>query len=95
MQQGSINFKIEFKPPCKEEGRSCWVALCPEIDLGTQGDTFEEACSMLKEALEEWFLYYLTLFLTLRLELVRVCGQKFSYTFFGNILFRILFWPRL
>ena len=33
------------------------VALCPEIDLGIQGDTFEESCFMLKEALEEWLKY--------------------------------------
>ena len=57
MQLGSINLKVEFLPPDKEEGRLHWVALCPEIDLGSQGDSFEEACVMIAEALQEWLRF--------------------------------------
>jgi predicted RNase H-like HicB family nuclease len=34
----------------KEEGG--YVALCPELDVASQGDTVEEAVSMLREAVE-------------------------------------------
>ena len=51
---GMVNLKIEFFPPCPEENRIKWVAFCPEIDLGSQGDSFEEACLMLKEAVQVW-----------------------------------------
>ena len=32
-----------------------YVALCPEVDVASQGDTIEEARSNLKEALELFF----------------------------------------
>ena len=32
-----------------------YVALCPEIDIASQGDTVEEARSSLREALELFF----------------------------------------
>jgi predicted RNase H-like HicB family nuclease len=32
-----------------------YVALCPEVDIASQGDTIEEARSNLKEALELFF----------------------------------------
>lgn len=34
----------------KEEGE--YVALCPELDVASQGDSIEEALSNLKEAVE-------------------------------------------
>ena len=36
----------------KDEG---YVALCPEVDIASQGDTIAEARSNLKEALELFF----------------------------------------
>ena len=32
-----------------------YVALCPELDIASQGDTIEEALANLKEALEGFF----------------------------------------
>ena len=32
-----------------------FVALCPELDIASQGDTVEEARAMLKEAVELFF----------------------------------------
>lgn len=37
----------------KEENQ--YVALCPELDIASQGDTVEKARSNLKEALELFF----------------------------------------
>ncbi len=34
-----------------EEGDG-WVALCPELDVASQGDNFEEAKANLREAVE-------------------------------------------
>jgi len=32
-----------------------YVALCPEVDIASQGDTIEQACANLREALELFF----------------------------------------
>jgi predicted RNase H-like HicB family nuclease len=32
-----------------------FVALCPELDVASQGDTIESACENLREALELFF----------------------------------------
>lgn len=32
-----------------------WVALCPELDVASQGDTLEDAKANLKEAVELFF----------------------------------------
>lgn len=32
-----------------------YVALCPKLDMASQGDTVDEACDNLKEALELLF----------------------------------------
>lgn len=54
MESGMVALKVEFLPPSKEEERDCWVARCPEIDLATQGDTYEEAEKNLHDALDGW-----------------------------------------
>ena len=38
-----------------EREENQYVALCPEIDIASQGDTVEKARSNLKEALELFF----------------------------------------
>lgn len=38
-----------------EKEGSGYVALCPEVDVASQGDTIDEARSNLKEALELFF----------------------------------------
>ena len=48
------DFKVEFLPPDPTEMRTKWVAICPEINVGSQGDTFDEACAMIKEAVMAW-----------------------------------------
>ncbi|MBQ9405253.1 MAG: type II toxin-antitoxin system HicB family antitoxin [Desulfovibrio sp.] len=50
-----LALKVEFLPPSQEEERECWVALCPEIDLATQGETFEDAERNMRDALDGWF----------------------------------------
>lgn len=32
-----------------------YVALCPEVDIASQGDSIEQACANLREALELFF----------------------------------------
>ena len=32
-----------------------YVSLCPELDVASQGETIEEACNNLREALELFF----------------------------------------
>lgn len=34
---------------------AAWVALCPELDIASQGDTLQEARSNLVEAVELFF----------------------------------------
>jgi len=36
-------------------GKSIYVALCPELDIASQGDSREEALANLKEAVEGFF----------------------------------------
>jgi predicted RNase H-like HicB family nuclease len=38
----------------EKEGNG-YVSLCPELDIASQGDSIEEACDNLKEALELFF----------------------------------------
>ncbi len=38
-----------------ERDEDGFVALCPELDIASQGDTVEEACTNLREALELFF----------------------------------------
>ncbi len=50
-----VTLKVEFLPPSDEEGRECWIASCPEIDLATQGETYGDAEENLRDALDAWF----------------------------------------
>ncbi|MGH9877924.1 MAG: type II toxin-antitoxin system HicB family antitoxin [Nitrososphaerales archaeon] len=43
--------KLEFSAVITKEGK-WYVALCPELDIASQGKTVEKALSNLKEALE-------------------------------------------
>ena len=42
---------IHFTALIEKEGNG-YVALCPELDIASQGDTVEEARAMVKEAVE-------------------------------------------
>ena len=44
----------QFTAVIEREGDG-YVALCPELDIASQGDTIEEARNNLKEALEGFF----------------------------------------
>jgi predicted RNase H-like HicB family nuclease len=44
----------QFTAIIEREGKQ-YVALCPELDIASQGDTVEEARTNLKEALELFF----------------------------------------
>ncbi|MBQ7618404.1 MAG: type II toxin-antitoxin system HicB family antitoxin [Desulfovibrio sp.] len=72
MERGMIDVKVEFLPPDEKEGRECWVAVCPEINLATQGDSFEEATQNIREAMYEWLRFCLE-YGTLEAALVE-CG---------------------
>jgi len=45
---------IRFTALIEREGDG-FVALCPELDIASQGDTVEQARAMLKEAVELFF----------------------------------------
>ena len=45
---------IHFTAVIEREGNG-YVALCPDLDIASQGDTVEEARTMLKEAVELFF----------------------------------------
>jgi predicted RNase H-like HicB family nuclease len=49
-----MKHKRDFTALIEKEG-SGYVALCPEVDIASQGDTVEEAKSNLQEALELFF----------------------------------------
>ncbi|MBQ7607225.1 MAG: type II toxin-antitoxin system HicB family antitoxin [Desulfovibrionaceae bacterium] len=51
---GMADFEVKFLPPDPAKMRSKWVAICPEINVASQGDTFDEACNMIKEAVQAW-----------------------------------------
>ena len=46
-----MKFKRDFTALIEKEGNG-YVALCPELDIASQGDTVEESKANLKEALE-------------------------------------------
>ncbi|UCE06990.1 MAG: type II toxin-antitoxin system HicB family antitoxin [bacterium] len=46
----------QFTAIIEQEGDG-YVALCPELDIASQGDTVEEARNNLREALELFFEY--------------------------------------
>ena len=45
---------VHFTALIEQEGDG-YVALCPELDIASEGDTVEEARLMLKEAVELFF----------------------------------------
>jgi len=45
---------VHFTALIEQEGDG-YVALCPELDIASEGDTVEEARMMLKEAVELFF----------------------------------------
>lgn len=49
-----MNKKYQFTAVIEREGQG-YVALCPELDIASQGDTVEEARTNLKEAVELFF----------------------------------------
>ena len=48
-----LNLSVKFLPPDSE--REVWVVYCPEIDVYTQGDTYEEAAENIRDAVQCWF----------------------------------------
>ncbi len=50
-----IKLAVEYIPPDPDKERDAWVVGCPEIDLYTQGDTYEEAAENILDALYGWF----------------------------------------
>lgn len=46
--------KRSFTALIEHEGDG-YVALCPELDVASQGDTIEQACANLSEAVELFF----------------------------------------
>lgn len=49
-----MNKKFQFTAVIEKEGNG-YFALCPELDVASQGDTVEEATANLKEAVELFF----------------------------------------
>ena len=53
-QKKVINMKHKLTAVIEKEGNG-YVALCPELDIASQGDTVEEARRNLEEALSLFF----------------------------------------
>lgn len=47
-----MNHKITLSVIVKQEAEGGYSVLCPELDVSSQGETFEEAISNIKEAVE-------------------------------------------
>ncbi len=47
--------RLKYLTAIIEKEDDGYVALCPEVDVASQGDTVEEATSNLREALELFF----------------------------------------
>jgi predicted RNase H-like HicB family nuclease len=52
LKGGAMVHKLTAIIEKEDEG---YVSLCPELDIASQGDTIEQACDNIKEALELFF----------------------------------------
>jgi predicted RNase H-like HicB family nuclease len=55
MRQAGADSRVEHVTALIEREGDGYVALCPELDIASQGDTVEEARDNLREALELFF----------------------------------------
>jgi predicted RNase H-like HicB family nuclease len=51
----TVTLDIKLSAYVRRETRNRWVAICPRIDVASQGHTAEEAKKCLREAVELWF----------------------------------------
>ena len=47
-----VNLKMEITPP--DDTTTCWTIMFPEVNVGSQGETPEEAVNNALEALQAW-----------------------------------------
>jgi predicted RNase H-like HicB family nuclease len=50
-----IKLEIQLQAFVRRETRSRWIAVCPKIDVATQGTSMDDAKRCLDEAVELWF----------------------------------------
>jgi predicted RNase H-like HicB family nuclease len=50
-----IKLDIQLRAFVRRETHSRWIAVCPKIDVATQGTSAEDAKRCLDEAVELWF----------------------------------------
>lgn len=51
----TINLEIQLRAFVRRDARKRWIAVCPQIDVVTQGTSAEDAKRCLDEAVELWF----------------------------------------
>src|SRR5206468_3783596 len=51
----TIKLEIQLRAFVRRETRNRWIAVCPKIDVVTQGTSAEDAKRCLDEAVELWF----------------------------------------
>ena len=55
MMDELIKLDIQLRAFVRRETRTRWIAVCPKIDVATQGTSAENAKHCLDEAVELWF----------------------------------------
>ena len=51
----SINLEVRLRTFVRRETRNRWIAICPRLDVVTQGTSAEDAKHQLDEAVHGWF----------------------------------------
>jgi len=54
-QVDTVNLSVNLRAFVRKETKRRWVAVCPAIDVASQGDSQEIAKASLREAVEGWF----------------------------------------
>ena len=51
----TVSLDIQLRAFVRREAKTRWVAICPRIDVASQGHSADEAKRCLREAVELWF----------------------------------------
>ena len=51
----SIELDVQLRAFARQEKRNRWIAICPKLDVVTQGSSAEDAKRQLDDAVRAWF----------------------------------------
>ena len=51
----SINLEVQLRAFVRRETRNRWIAICPKLDVVTQGTSADDAKRQLDDAVQGWF----------------------------------------